>query len=136
LTLAGEHLYFLHGCDCNDNPVTTFWRFSICTQEWEEPLAAIPASVGANDGASLAWDGSRYLYATVGGANESKQGRRARGDEFFRFDLVTETWEELSPVPGLLGDAPGNRLAITDGYLYLWVGSVSGNGIFSTKLDN
>ena len=124
----------MHGCDCNDNPVTSFWRFSICAQEWEASLEPIRAVIGANDGASLAWDGGRFLYATVGGANESKRGIEANGDEFFRFDLESMDWETLSPLPGLVGDTPGNRLAIVNGHLFLWVGSVSGNGVFRMKL--
>lgn len=53
-----------------------------------EGLADLPSS--ANDGGSLAGDGTRYLYATIGG----------NSDKFYRYDAVENTWEALTSPPG------------------------------------
>jgi len=137
LSVTDEYIYFLHGCDCGDQPVKTFWRYSIQAQQRETDLQPIPARTGANDGASLAWDGVRFIYATVGGAGESAKG--ALGDEFFRFDTEAESpdsqWQVLESQPCRLGDAPGNRLAVLYGYLFLWQGSSTGSTIYRMQLE-
>ncbi len=135
LVWVGDYLYFLQGCNCDDEPVKFFsrWWLRDSTKSWTW-LNSIPAQKGANDGASLAWDGERYVYATVGGANEPAKG--ASGKEFFRYDLVCGTWETLPPLPVAIGNYPGNRLAVIGSDLFLWQGSEGGSAIYRLQLSD
>jgi hypothetical protein len=134
LVWVGEYLYFLQGCNWRDQPVKYFnrWWLRDTTESWTW-LNSVPAEKGANDGASLVWDGWRYIYATVGGCCEKSPP--ATGKEFFRYDLVCGTWERLPPLPVAIGDYPGNRLAIIGSYLFLWHGSEGGREIYMLRLE-
>lgn len=122
LVVVGDHLYLLSGSNCDDLPTSTFARFELPLGPWE-PLEPMLASVGANDGASLAWDGAGYIYAIAGGHCEFGPGKGATGVEFARFDLDTWRWSSLNPLPVPVGDHPGNRLVVHGEHLYLWQGT-------------
>jgi len=72
---------------------TTLAEWDSITNKWSE-FPPIPE--GAYEGASLTWDGERYLYVSVGSTS------------FYRYDTMTGTWSKL---PDLLGDVGrGSRL--------------------------
>lgn len=54
------------------NSATTFWRYDIANNLWEV-IDSVPKAI--TYGATLAYDGSRYIYATVG-----------NDDAFYRYD--------------------------------------------------
>ncbi|MEM2619168.1 MAG: hypothetical protein QW356_06765 [Candidatus Hadarchaeales archaeon] len=103
---------------------TVFARYDPSTSSWE--LKTSPPG-GTDDGCSLAWAGGRYLYALRGEYYESSPLR-----DFWRYDMETDTWTSLSPIPdpGGVGDG-GSLLWVPDqpDYLYaLGGGSFDENG--------
>jgi hypothetical protein len=69
-----------------------------------------PSWTDTDDGASLAWTGGEYLYAIRGEVDESNPNA-----EFARYNIPTDTWSDLNPVPETQG--------IGDGGSLLWIGS-------------
>lgn len=124
LAFVGDgYLYALQGSGFGDKPAPSFARFQLPNGPWEN-LSLIPDPTGVNDGGSLAWDGGRFIYATSGGYDE--KGREASGKGFFRYDLHQQSWRTLAPVPCPLGKYTGNRLAVVNGFLFMWEGTIPG----------
>ena len=115
------YLYAFVGSQCEDTdrppdqPTIAFLRYDIEGNSWTElPHPAQWRAV--DDGASLAWDGGRYVYA-LHGSNCSDKPTKG----FARFDLLTQTWEERPDIPELVND--GGSLVWDGGnFLYAVVG--------------
>ncbi len=90
---------------------TVFARYDPQSVSWV--LRADPPG-GVDDGASLAWAGGRFLYALRGEYHESSPLR-----DFWRYDIETDTWSALSPIPD-----PGG---VGDGGSLLWIGNFLGD---------
>ena len=68
-----------------------------------------PPWEGTDDGASLAWTGDRYIYALQGEFLENSPIR-----SFARYDIETDTWENMTDIPSHDGVGDGGSL--------LWIG--------------
>jgi hypothetical protein len=69
-----------------------------------------------DDGASLAWAGGQYLYALNGEWEET-----VPHNDFARFDLVAQAWEDLAQIPETA--ATGGSAGVGDGASLLWIGA-------------
>jgi hypothetical protein len=69
-----------------------------------------------DDGASLAWTGDAYLYALNGEWDDSG----APHNDFARYEIETDTWENLSPIPET--ETSGGSAGVGDGGSLLWIG--------------
>lgn len=119
------YLYALQGSGYEDMPTPSFARFRLPDGPWES-RQSIPDPAGVNDGGSLVWDGGHYIYAITGGYGEDRKWKKeASGEGFYRYDLEREgqEWEGLSPLPCPIGNYTGNRLAVVDNFLFLWLGT-------------
>ena len=65
---------------------------------------------GTEDGASLVWCGGRYIYALRGEYHEI-----VPCPDFWRYDIATDTWDVMVPIPDLGG--------VGDGASLLWIGN-------------
>jgi hypothetical protein len=63
-------------------------------------------------GASLCWDGENFIYATKGNGTY----------EFWKYDILNDTWILLPYVPTTKGLKGGTSIAYDDGYVYLLAG--------------
>ncbi len=85
-----------------------FYVYDIATNEWsKEDADNLPAD--PSSGASLAFDGNRYIYYLRGGGSRN----------FYRFDIqgnAGNKWESLSLIPG--GVNYGSQLVFKNNYLY------------------
>ncbi|MEM1689280.1 MAG: hypothetical protein QW623_02290 [Candidatus Hadarchaeales archaeon] len=84
---------------------TTFARYNPQTNTWQV-LANPPG--GTDDGCSLVWTGGAYLYALRGEYYETSPLQ-----DFWRYNIETNSWENLSPIPD-----PGG---VGDGGSLLWI---------------
>ncbi|MEM2619515.1 MAG: PKD domain-containing protein [Candidatus Hadarchaeales archaeon] len=80
---------------------TVFARYDPSTS-WE---LRSPPPAGTDDGCSLVWAGGRYLYALRGEYYESSPLQ-----DFWRYDLETDTWTPMSPIPDPGGVGDGGSL--------------------------
>ena len=122
---GGRYIYALEGEFYENSPISSFARYDIETNTWED-MSDIPTKDGVGDGGSLLWIGyydSRYsdiIYALDGnGCNETP------GYNFSAYHISTDTWEKLDSLPYPVGDYVGNRLAYVDGKIYYWQGTPS-----------
>ncbi|MCS7131495.1 MAG: DNRLRE domain-containing protein, partial [Hadesarchaea archaeon] len=104
--IVGSHI---HG--------TSFWRYSIRNNAWES-VPFHPGWTYTDDGASLVWAGGEYLYALAGEYLEASPRQ-----DFARFRLTDNTWENLMSIP-----EPGG---IGDGASLLWAGGNFANYIYA-----
>ena len=81
-----------------------FWRYGVPANSWTSTTGA-PNNVGA--GGSLAYDGSRYIYAFRGN-NQT---------DFWRYDTNNNTWLAMANAPARVG--AGGALAY-DGSRYIY----------------
>lgn len=88
---------FLYGIAGNNT--TTFMRYSIGDNTWDDD-AATDAPNTFSYGASLEYDGSRYIYALRGNADDS----------FYQYDTLTDTWSTLANVDFGAPDRGPNNL--------------------------
>jgi N-acetylneuraminic acid mutarotase len=103
----------------------SFLRYNVAADRWENDLPALWACT--DDGAALAWDGGRSLYALQGSDCQDQATHN-----FARFDLQDWRWEELPSIPEPVND--GGSL-VWDGarYLYAIVGEGRGAYRFDTQ---
>jgi hypothetical protein len=109
LTWSGydEKLYAFVGSNSHNQGQTYFLRYDPKDSSW----SLLPGAWAyTEDGASLAWTGGQYVYALRGEADETSPS----GD-FSRFDISTERWETLEPIPATSGVGDGGSL--------LWLGN-------------
>jgi len=117
---GGEHhiFAFLGGNEHKDN--SAFARFNIAAGDWHKLRFPAEWNNCTNDGASLAWDGGKYVYATQGECHEENGKENAK---FARYDLDSETWDpgdkrSQNPRPD-----NGRNCGISDGGSLIWPGS-------------
>lgn len=89
-----------------------FARYNIEEDEWSAPGELPMPWDCTDDGAALAWDGGRYIYA-LRGADCSDTATQ----DFGRFDIQNQSWEILSQTPSL--KVPK---AVDDGGSLIWDG--------------
>lgn len=100
---------------------------------WEGPLDTTP--YGADDGSSLAWDGSDYIYHTPGAYREGLEATEERA--FERYSLSRNEWtKDFNKVPmnerGGMDD--GGGIARIGPYIYVLKGGDDpGGGIVSNE---
>lgn len=98
-----------------------FYVYDIATDVWiEEASDPIPANVGY--GASMVYDGSRYIYLNRGG----------NGNQLYRFDTQGSNgskWATMANAPAGLGY--GAELSLQSGYIYTLRGqNVANNPLY------
>jgi hypothetical protein len=86
---------------------TIFARYNPRNNTWTTRKSP-PA--GTDDGASLVSTGGRYLYALRGEYYETTPCK-----DFWRYDIVTDSWTTMSPIPQAGGVGDGGSL--------IWVGN-------------
>ena len=86
---------------------TTFARYNPASNNWE---ARTSPPAGVEDGASLVWTGGDYLYALRGEYLETTPVQ-----DFWRYDIVSDSWTTMTPIPENGG--------VSDGGSLLWVGN-------------
>jgi len=86
---------------------SVFARYDPSTDSWE--ILSFPPWGGTDDGASLVWAGGRYIYALQGEYYETIPLRN-----FARYDILTDTWQEMADIPAEDGVGDGGSL--------LWIG--------------
>jgi len=111
LTRVGDDIYALTG-----NLSRNFYRYLSGENRWEF-LAPAPKTIGV--GASLAYndiDGERdYVYCLRG----------ANTNEFWRYQISTDTWD--TSIPQCIGDVGvGGAMAAADGRLFAAKGDITG----------
>ena len=133
---GGEYIYALRGEFDEITPNGYFARFNLLNQTWKL-LASLPDPNGVGDGGSLLSIASSelehddYIYALSGGS-----AAEAPGYGFFRYQISTNTWDEMPSLPCPIGYYVGQRLTYTNGRFYYWQGSpttskwVCGGGAF------
>lgn len=104
-----------------------FFKYDIATDTWsEESSDPYPANV--DNGSSMVYDGSRYIYLTRGAGQTS----------LYRFDTQGSSgakWTTLANAPG--GFSNGAELAILDGYIYtLRATNVANNPFYRYDIAN
>jgi len=120
---GGEYIYALRGEFDETVPNGDFARYSLVAQTWE-PLASLPDPNGVGDGASLLSiaakepDHGDYIYAVSGGSAAEDPGYG-----FFRYQISTNTWDEMPSLPCPIGFYVGRRLTYGNGHFYYWQGS-------------
>ncbi|MEM2907884.1 MAG: hypothetical protein QXP65_01590 [Candidatus Hadarchaeales archaeon] len=86
---------------------TAFARYDPLSNTWE--LRTSPPG-GIDDGCSLVWTGGRYLYALRGEYLETSPLQ-----DFWRYDIISDSWVEMAPIPEGGGVGDGGSL--------LWIGN-------------
>jgi hypothetical protein len=86
---------------------TTFASYDPATNTWT--VKSSPPG-GIDDGCSLVWAEGTYLYALEGEYLETSPVTT-----FWRYDILTDAWESLAPIPD-----PGG---VGDGGSLLWIGN-------------
>jgi len=99
----------------SDKRGSTLARYVPETGVWESSLLN-PNWTCTDDGASLAWTGTQYLYAL----NGEWEDTRAPHNDFARYNIATEQWEDLALIPetAVIGGSAG----VGDGASLLWIG--------------
>lgn len=97
-----------------------FFSYDIDQDVWrEEVLDKIPIVTGA--GSSMVYDGSRYIYLTIGNNTNT----------FYRFDtqgIAGSKWSTLTAAPSTL--SYGSELLLREGYIYTLRGNNQANNPF------
>ncbi len=120
---GGDHIYHLPGAfeeGLDPDEKRYLMRYSISNESWER-LALTPhkEAGGIDDGGSMVWDGSDYLYVVKGGDGQSGS-EMAR--DFWRYSISSNSWEILASLPEGVGEKNGPRLAFSGGEVYFWRG--------------
>jgi uncharacterized repeat protein (TIGR01451 family) len=115
-------LYILRGGGSSD-----FWKLDIGSMLWTS-LANLPDA--AEWGASMAFDGERYIYVTKG----STFGGLGTSKEFWRYDTSQDHWEDLPDTPE--GVTTIGSICFADGFVYLRTGaSWPSNAFYRYSID-
>jgi len=138
LVWTGEDcIYFLPGAYAENLPPNKeryFARFVISENRWEN-LAMLPynenpnttESDGVDDGGSMVWDGGSYLYVLKGGDGNGDN----EADNFWRYNISSNSWEVLAGVPFGPSRNNGKRLGYAGENVYYWHANSSGFWIYS-----
>jgi hypothetical protein len=94
---------------------STFWRYNISNNTWEELNLSTSGWWNTDDGCSLVWTGGNYIYAFQG----ENQGAYPINNKFSRYSISGNSWTSLAPVTGGVGD----------GASLIWLG---GDNIYAT----
>jgi len=89
---------------------TGFARYHPSSNTWET-LGFNPSWTVTDDGASLVWTGGEYLYALRGEWDET-----IPQNDFARYHITTETWENMNPIPESDGVGDGASLLWANEY--------------------
>lgn len=121
-----EYLYAFLGANRSQRPAAqnVFVRYDIANDSWEL-LASLPWPC-VDDGAALAWDGGHYVYGLRG----NSLGNSCQDDasqEFGRYDLTNEQWEEMNAIPEGVNDG-GSLVWDGDDWLYATTGGATEGG--------
>jgi hypothetical protein len=108
LTWCGydQMLYAFVGSNSHNQGESYFLRYNPDDSSW---LSLPKAWQYTEDGASLAWTGEQYIYALRGKVDETSST-----GHFSRFDISSETWETLEPIPATGGVGDGGSLLYID----------------------
>jgi len=106
---AGQYIFAFQG-----GGSAAFHRYNVASDTWTAMTAA-PGAV--TDGAALAYDHGRYIYALQGGSSA-----------LWRYDMVQNSWAVLGNAPGIVGS--GGDLVYDDGVLYVLQGG-GGTGLWT-----
>jgi len=120
LVAVGENIYATQG-EIYENSsygpdIYSFKYFSIPDNRWYDARNFPKAE---SDGTSLAYDGENYIYALGGNPTSEPE---AVGDNFFRYSIPDNNWEELCHIPTAVGINNGARLAYSNGDMWYWPG--------------
>jgi hypothetical protein len=122
---GGAYLYALRGEYLETVPLRDFWRYDIVNDTWTT-MADIPEAGGVGDGGSLIWVGNwlpehgDYIYALGGGSCWEDPG-----DNYYRYSISSDSWEQLASIPYPITDYNGPRLGFAAGNIYYWQGTPS-----------
>lgn len=96
-----------------NNLIRRFFVYDVAQNYWyEETLDSVPAATGA--GASMKYDGSRYIYLLRGGGTTT----------LYRYDTqgtAGSRWSTMAVAPGTIG--AGASMVIKGGYMYVLRGN-------------
>ncbi len=122
---GGNYLYALRGSHGvptadgyqNADGQADFWRYNISEGVWEPDAVANPP-YRIREGGRLISDGTHtnagnYLYA-IAGRNSAL---------FMRYNISTNTWEELPQMPRYIGDGAGLVYDTANNQVYVWEGN-------------
>ncbi|GAI24011.1 unnamed protein product, partial [marine sediment metagenome] len=106
-----------------------FTRFVISENRWEK-LVMLPynenpnttESDGVDDGGSMVWDGGDYLYVLKGGDGNGDNA----ADNFWRYSIISNSWEVLTGVPFGPSKNNGKRLGYAGENVYYWHANSTG----------
>ena len=133
LVWTGEdYIYFLPGAYAENLPPSKeryFARFLVLENRWEN-LVMLPynenpdtaESDGVDDGGSMVWDGSDYLYILKGGDGNGDD----EADNFWRYSISSNSWEVLAGVPLGPSRNNGTRLGYAGENVYYWHANSTG----------
>ncbi len=122
---GGTYLYALRGEYIETTPLRDFWRYDIVNDSWAT-MENIPEEGGVGDGGSLLWIGnwlpahSDYIYALGGGS-----AWEDADDNYYRYSISNDNWENLADIPYPITDYVGNRLGFANDHIYYWQGTPS-----------
>lgn len=134
---GGDYIYFLPGAyaeNLTPNKERYFARFVISENRWEK-LAMLPynenpdttESDGVDDGGSMVWDGGDYLYVLKGGDGNGDNA----ADNFWRYSIISNSWEVLTGVPFGPSKNNGKRLGYAGENVYYWHADSTGFVVYA-----
>jgi len=114
----GEYVYvgFGHG---GPNIYNTWYRYDIANDLWIQ-VASLPAE-GRVAGQQFSWNGKGYILS-----GEGEDHLAMREGEFWSYDPLTDTWEQLPSHPSYSRWAPASFVIDTE--IYIFNGVVYGFG--------
>ena len=124
ITSTGDALWAVRDATAASTPY--FWRYDPGVDLWEErDVSTLPDGVFRN-GTALAWDGGDRLYALAGARYEDSDRT-----DFWRYELVGDTWTQIEPTPGPQGAGDALVYCDLDASLYAILGSRSHGTTFA-----
>jgi hypothetical protein len=113
---AGSHLYVARCTSAGAVP--RFLRYDPAADLWaDQSVAGLPTGAFRN-GTALAWDRGDWIYALLGARYSDPQRRL-----FFRYHLLTDTWEQLADSPEDQGAGDAMTWSGYDGAVWAILGS-------------
>jgi hypothetical protein len=116
LVSTGSTLFAFRGNKSNEfyeyAPLRNFWSCKESIPFGYKPGTTTINSKKVSKGAALCYDGDSLIYATKGNGTY----------EFWKYDILNDTWILLPYVPTIKGLKGGTSIAYHDGYVYLLAG--------------
>jgi uncharacterized repeat protein (TIGR02543 family) len=94
-----------------------FWRYDPATNAWDSMSVSGLPTGAFRSGAALAWDYDHYIYSLLGARYEDDRYL------FYRYDISSNSWEQLSNTPYEQGAGDAVAWSGYDGYIYAILGS-------------